>query len=270
MYIIEAEEQIPYKFYSRLNDYEDASKLEKLNSKSAILPFVTDNEGRIILAQLARNIELIVSKYPENYVKRCRDINYWLNDKIKKYEEKTGQNISSEALTVFNDIKWKKGGKDVNVCQQNPEPYGTKHVDLMKNLDDYFEIRDNNGCNALKNKNECLKYNEYIRERKEYFSSEINHKCSTPVCNRNNYKINDYCSLNNIDDTFPEINCEVLYKKEFTPVGSIIHRYKRRKYDFKKIIEKVDDDRYSSYHSDTIPADSENKRYYIEYSRPHN
>ncbi|KMZ95992.1 hypothetical protein PVNG_02841 [Plasmodium vivax North Korean] len=212
--VIEAEEQIPYKFYSRLNDYEDASKLEKLNSKSAILPFVTDNEGRIILAQLARNIELIVSKYPENYVKRCRDINYWLNDKIKKYEEKTGQNISSEALTVFNDIKWKKGGKDVNVCQQNPEPYGTKHVDLMKNLDDYFEIRDNNGCNALKNKNECLKYNEYIRERKEYFSSEINHKCSTPVCNRNNYKINDYCSLNNIDDTFPEINCEVLYKKE--------------------------------------------------------
>ncbi|VVA00116.1 PIR protein, partial [Plasmodium vivax] len=62
----------------------------------------------------------------------------------------------------------------------------------------------------------------------------------------------------------------ILFLEKFTPVGSIIHRFRRRKFNLKRNIERDDDDRYSLYHRDTMPADSENKRYYIEYARPHN
>ncbi|CAG9485832.1 unnamed protein product [Plasmodium vivax] len=262
---IDSIKQIPNIFSSRLDEPEKASNLNKLITSiaSSSLSFVQHEENIKLLAQLARNIKLIVSEYPENYVKRCRDINYWFNEKIKTYKVITKEDIYSDSTAVFNDILWPKSNKKI-VCVQNEKPYSPNNAKLMKELDDYCEIRDNNGCNALKNKNECLKYNSYISGKKKYFSSQIKNICSPPNCNEKDYKIDANCTLNDFDLTFPEINCE------FTPVGSIIHRFRRRKYDLKRNIERVDDDRYSSYHSDTMPTDSENKSYYIEYARPHN
>ncbi|VUZ99332.1 PIR protein [Plasmodium vivax] len=306
---IDEDEQTPRKFYSRLEEHEEASNFIKYVSSEAILSAVDHKETKNFLAQLARNIKLIISEYPENHVKRCRDINYWMNQKIRTPENsRLADDLKSSFYFVFNDIKWNKGKlKGIKVCDREKNLYPSANAKLMKELDDYCEIRDNNGCNVLKNKKECLKYNSYINGMKKHFTSQINEKCSAPDCNKDNYKIDDYCSLNNIDDTFREINCDALYKKDeiqqpihtikerspleigffiivsfilfylfilflekFTPVGSIIHRFRRRKYDLKRNIERVDDDRYSLYHSDKMPSDSENKRYYIEYARPDN
>ncbi|CAG9485740.1 unnamed protein product [Plasmodium vivax] len=260
---INEEEQIPNKFYKRLDSPADISIFYNLRSYSTSLLFVSLDESKKILAQLARNIKLIISEYSGNHEKRCRDINYWMNKKIEASDVNIEKQISSESTAVFNEIEWNKEGKVVRVCKRE-DPYENKPAEIMKKLDDYCEIRDNNRYNVLKNKTECLKYNRYIKERKEHFSSLTKVTCNIPGCKKYDYTIDDNCSLNNMEDTFPEINCE------FTPVGSIIHRFKRRKYYLKRNIERVDDDRYSLYNSDTIPADSENKSYYIEYARPHN
>ncbi|KMZ95999.1 hypothetical protein PVNG_02848 [Plasmodium vivax North Korean] len=215
LYMIDSIKQIPNIFSSRLDEPEKASNLNKLITSiaSSSLSFVQHEENIKLLAQLARNIKLIVSEYPENYVKRCRDINYWFNEKIKTYKVITKEDIYSDSTAVFNDILWPKSNKKI-VCVQNEKPYSPNNAKLMKELDDYCEIRDNNGCNALKNKNECLKYNSYISGKKKYFSSQIKNICSPPNCNEKDYKIDANCTLNDFDLTFPEINCEVLYKKE--------------------------------------------------------
>ncbi|CAI7722593.1 hypothetical protein PVPAM_130009500 [Plasmodium vivax] len=304
---INEHEQIPHKFYNRLDVPEKASNLKVLIPSASALVFVTRDECIENLAQLARNIKLIISEYPENYVKRCRDINYWFKEKIKTCKDKTGEDMSPDSTTVFNDIKWFRGGKKIIVCPKKLEPDRIKHVDLKKDLDDYCEIRDSVRCNIFKDSMECLKHNTYIKKKKQYFSSKMKGICSGPQCSWDDYTIDDNCTLNNMDNTFREINCEELYKKEvlqepvpatkerspleigffiivsfilfylfilflekFTPVVSIIHRFKRRKYDLKRNIERENHDSYSPYHSDTMPADSENKRYYIEYGRPQN
>ncbi|CAG9475300.1 unnamed protein product [Plasmodium vivax] len=301
---INDKEPLPHKFYDRLDTRQVTSILDSLKSISAYKTLIKYEESRLILAMLARNLKLIITHYPENREKRCRDVNHWINKELSKHESK--EKISDYVLAIFNDIKWPTV-IDEKVCEKKEDPYSSENPKLMKELDDYCEIRDTNGCNVLKNKNQCLKFNSYISGKKEYFFSKIKDICRTPDCKKNNYTIDDNCSLDNMDDTFREINCDVLYKKlesqepapiikerspleigffiivsfilfylfilfleKFTPVGSIIHRFKRRKYDLKRNIEKEDDDRYTLYHSDTMPSDSENKRYYIEYGRPHN
>ncbi|SCA60124.1 Plasmodium vivax Vir protein, putative [Plasmodium vivax] len=302
---INENEQISSKFYKRLDNPADISFLNNLRSNSVIFGLVELDEIKNILAKLARNIELIDSEYPENYDKRCRDINYWLNEKIATCKTNYKKDISSEATVVFNDIKWKKrnGGK---VCLRNPYIYSSENAELMKELDDYCEIRDNNKCNILKDNNDCLKCNKYIEEKKQYFTRRMQGIKSQTNCKWDKYTIHCDCTLNNMDHTFPKISCKELSEKEesqefepvrkmyspleigffiivffilfyffilflekFTPVGSIMSRFKRRKYDLKRNIEREADDRYSLYHSDTLPSDSENKSYYIEYARPY-
>ncbi|KMZ96006.1 hypothetical protein PVNG_02855 [Plasmodium vivax North Korean] len=211
---INEDEQIPNKFYNSLDVPEDASNLKKFIPSEATLTFVPDGECRKSIAQLARNIRLIISDYSGNPDKRCRDINYWFSGKIKTCKSNTGKDISSDSTTVFNDITWNKKGEDVKVCKREEDPYKTKPVEIMKKLDDYCEIRDNNRCNILKDKNECIKYNSYVNRKKQYFSDEKKKICDTSDCSRNNYTIDANCTLNNMEDTFREINCDCLYKKD--------------------------------------------------------
>ncbi|CAI7722616.1 Plasmodium vivax Vir protein, putative [Plasmodium vivax] len=307
---IDEKEQIPHIFDSRLDYYADKSILNKLDLRPIFSIFANHDKTKEILAQLARNIELIFSEYPENPEKRCRDINYWMDQKIATPGNKIGEDdLKNACVSVFNEIKWNKGKlTGTVVCGRNENPYSSKNdKKLMKALDDYCEIRDNVRCNVLKNEDACLKYNIYMRDKKEKFTMEMKLICDSPGCSWNSYSFGENCALDKMDDTFREINCEALYKKadtkeplpvekerspleigffiivsfilfyllilfleKFTPVGSIIHRFKRRKYNLKRNIERVDDDRYSLYHPDTLPADSENKRYYIEYCRPNN
>ncbi|CAI7722621.1 PIR protein [Plasmodium vivax] len=304
---IKDEEQIPYKFYSRLDDPASISILDNLGLSQAYLSFVKHRESKEILAQLARNIKLIISDYYENPEKRCRDINYWMNEKIRTCEAKIVGEISSESTGVFNYVKWNKIGKDPIVCKRKQDPYKTNNVEIMKKLDDYCEIRDNIRWDIFKNYDECLRYNRYIKQKKKVFTSVVQGICRDNECTLKDYKIGDNCTLERMDDTFREINCNALYEKaqiqealpvikerspleigffiivsfilfylfilfleKFTPVGSIISRFRRRKYYLKRNFDSVDDDRYSLYHSEGMPADSENKRYYIEYAKPHN
>ncbi|KMZ91112.1 hypothetical protein PVMG_04884 [Plasmodium vivax Mauritania I] len=211
---INEDEQIPHKFDMLLDKHEDVSNLQSLIQSSATLTFVSNEECKKNLAQLARNIRLIIFEYSGNPEKRCRDINYWMNDKIKTCNEKHQVNISTEAKIVFNDIKWKKGDEYDIVCKREVDPYKSKSVEIMKKLDDYCEIRDNNRCNILKDKNECIKYNSYVNRKKQYFSDEKKKICDTSDCSRNNYTIDANCTLNNMEDTFREINCDCLYKKD--------------------------------------------------------
>ncbi|CAG9485826.1 unnamed protein product [Plasmodium vivax] len=302
---INEDEQIPNKFNSRLDESQNESILKSIATYNSVFMFEDNNEIKDILAKLIRNVRLITSEYSGNPKKRCRDVNYWFNKKIKEVNPDKINSYSNDAITLVNEVKWNTGKKN-QVCKIEA-PYKNEIVEIMKKLDDYCEIRDNNGCSVLKNKNECLKYNEYIKERKEYFSSSIKVPCNGSDCKKNDYTIDASCTLNDMDLTFPEINCDTLYKKteikepvptikerspleigffiivsfilfylfilfldKFTPVGSIISRFRRRKYDLKRNFDRMDDDRYSLYHSEKIPSDSENKRYYIEYARPDN
>ncbi|VUZ99354.1 PIR protein, partial [Plasmodium vivax] len=211
---INQSEQISHKFYSRLDKDENISILKTLRSAGSINSLVSNNEIIHTLAKLARNINLIISEYPENHEKRCREVNHWLNEKIKTLESnKRGSDLNTFGTSVINDVNHNYKGKTTIVCIRENQPYKTDHAEIMKELDDYCEIRDNNGRNVLKNINECLNYNNYIKSKKEYFTSQINEKCNTHNCKRSDYKIDDYCTLDKMDDTFREINCDVLYKK---------------------------------------------------------
>ncbi|CAG9485817.1 unnamed protein product [Plasmodium vivax] len=280
---IDENEQTPKIFENRMNEPEDESKWSDLIAYKAYRQFINDEAKKKVLDKLARNIKLIKSEYSGSRKKRCRDVNHWINEKIKTLENnKSERDLKDTSYTIFNEIKWNGENKD-KVCNRDEEPYPNKDVDLMKELDDYCEIRDNNLCNVLKDKNECSKYNSYVNRKKQYFSDEKNQICDTSDCSKINYTIDANCTLNNMDNTFRKINCDCLYKteelkkiydtiKERSPleIGSIISRFRRIKYDFKRNFEREDDDRYSLYHSEKIPADSENKHYYIEYARPHN
>ncbi|CAG9485717.1 unnamed protein product [Plasmodium vivax] len=286
---IDEKKELPHEFYSRLNEPENASEWHDLITYRVIRKTIDDVKIEQILDKLARNIKLIKYGYSENHKKRCRDVNHWFNEQIKTYKGKNRTSILSDATSVFNDIKW-NSGKEERVCVINEKPYSSENADLMKELDDYCEIRDKNKCNILKDNNECLKCNKYIKEKKQYFTNKMQGIRSQSNCKWDKYTIDCTCTLNDMDRTFPEISCKGLSEKEelqeilpvikqyspleigffFTPVGSIISRFRRRKYDIKRNIKKMDDDRYSLYDSDTMPEDSENKRYYIEYAWPHN
>ncbi|VUZ99321.1 PIR protein [Plasmodium vivax] len=297
--VIDESKQIPNIFNEELNKYQETKILDDLVNYKYVSEWVDKQEIKEILAMLARNIRLIISRYSKNPDKRCRDVNHWINEKIESYRVKNSDNISGYATAVFNDIKWPPLNNE-RVCVKKEKLYSAENAKLMKKLDDYCEIRDDNGCNKLKDKNHCIKCNKYIQKKKEEFTTDMESTCPKRNCEWGKYTFACRCTLNDMDITFPELYCDTLFKEpeikkhslleigffvivtfllfyfftlfleKFTPVGSIMSRFKRRKYDLKKIIERGDDDRYSLYHSDRMPADSENKRYYIEYARPHN
>ncbi|SCA59613.1 VIR protein [Plasmodium vivax] len=306
---IEENKQIPKIFYDELDKPEPLSNFRSSNAYRTIIVWGINSDMEEILAKLLRNVRIIKSKYSGNHKKRCRDVNHWFKGKIKSYEPSKKKDISDHATAVFNEVKWNTLYNNI-VCKNDQEhPYEDDHDEIMKKLDDYCEIRDNIQCSVLINEAECLKYNKYIMKKKEELTSEMQRICrGDNYCKLKDYTIGNNCTFNNVDNTFSKINCEGLYKTEklkktydtikerspleigffiivsfilfylfilflekFTPVGSIIHRFRRRKYNLKRNIERVDDDdRYSLYHSDKMSADSENKRYLIDYARTHN
>ncbi|SCO74569.1 hypothetical protein PVC01_130005300 [Plasmodium vivax] len=165
---IKDEEQKAYKFYNELDNDQGISILDDLKSYSAIRSWITKNESKLILAKLVRNINLIISDYPENPKKRCREINYWMNEQIKKCNNKCETSLSSDSSTVFNDIKWNRVNNDI-VCKRETVPYPTKDIDLMKELDNYCEFRNNLRCDKFQYEEELLKYNTYIKEKRQHF-----------------------------------------------------------------------------------------------------
>ncbi|CAG9485456.1 unnamed protein product [Plasmodium vivax] len=305
---IKDEDQISYIFNKKLDEFADISKLDELKSKTNITFFLNHVESEKILAKLVRNIKLIISEYSGNHKKRCRDVNHWINEEMSKYESTNpSENISSSVLGVFNDIPWNTAKPKETVCERKPNVYHHKAEAIMKKLDDYCESRDNLRCDIFKNNEECLRYNRYIKRNREYFSSQLHTICNTYGCKINGYKIDDTCSLDKMDVTFREINCEALYKKEelqkplsivkerssveigffivvslilfyffitfldkFTPIGNKLRSCGKRKYAIKRNLGRMDEDYYSQYYSDEIPVRSENKPYIIEYARPQN
>ncbi|KMZ95996.1 hypothetical protein PVNG_02845 [Plasmodium vivax North Korean] len=210
---IDETKQIPYKFSNILDNPESVEKLKTLETSTAILLLATHNKSRELLAKLARNIELIFPNYRENYHKRCKDINYWLDKKIPEYEAISKEKISSVATMVFNVIKWPKE-KGNQVCFRREKPYSSENDELMKELDDYCEIRDKNGCNILINNKDCLKCNNYIKKMKQHFTSKMQGISSQTDCKWDKYTINCKCTLNDMDSTFPKISCKGLSEAE--------------------------------------------------------
>ncbi|KMZ83542.1 hypothetical protein PVMG_04874 [Plasmodium vivax Mauritania I] len=208
------DDQIPRKFYNRLDNSEGILNYYDLIAYPSVRNVLDHEVNKTILDKLARNIKLIISEYSGNHVKRCRDINYWMDEKINEQANTPPQKeLKRYCITVFNDVKWNKG-KGPLVCGRTENPYSTEYAKLKKELDDYCEIRDNNRCNVLIDKNKCLKYNAYIKEKKQYFTSEMQDKCrATSGCSLKDYKSGDKCTLNKMDDTFREINCDALYKE---------------------------------------------------------
>ncbi|KMZ83547.1 hypothetical protein PVBG_00627 [Plasmodium vivax Brazil I] len=214
-YIINIDEskQIPNIFSSILDVPDPISNLFKLRSYSGIKTLIDHDESRQILANLARNIKLIITDYSGNPEKRCRDINYWMNEKITTQKLKIpGDDLKNSCVSVFNDIKLPTA-TDVRVCVRNPNVYSSEKAKLMKDLDDYCEIRDIHKCNAVTNKNQCIKCNNYIKKKKEEFTRNMEGICSKPNCKLDKYTIACRCTLNDMDLTFPVKNCDELYKE---------------------------------------------------------
>ncbi|SBS95453.1 PIR Superfamily Protein [Plasmodium ovale curtisi] len=202
---VKEEDQTPHKFDNELNNMADESSLKKLTIYNVIQALDPGPTAKIILAKSYRNIELIRTKYFDNATKRCRDVNYWFDKEIENREsEEDYKNISHCAITLFNDIQWKKVDNDI-ICKRQRSNYPTELNDLRKKLDDFCEIRDDLRCTMLKSFNDCLQYNNYIEKKKKYFSRETN------LCNDNACEIDANCTLNNIDITFPSINCYELH-----------------------------------------------------------
>ncbi|SBS94800.1 PIR Superfamily Protein [Plasmodium ovale curtisi] len=294
---IREKDQVPHIFYNELNLVADVSSLEKLTIYSVIQAFEPGHTAKIILAKSLRNIELIRTKYFDNATKRCRDVNYWFDKETENLEsEKERKSISGCAFALFNSIKWNKQDS-YGICKREKSMHTTDERELRKNLDDFCEIRNNLRCTMLKSFNDCLQYNNYIEKKKKYFSRETN------LCNDNACEIDANCTLNNIDITFPSINCYELHnvKKEdqkesieanyssleigfflilsflalflislflfkMTPLGSLIRNYLIRKNIIKKKMNEEEYDELFQYSFNSEPPDSGNRGYYVDYT----
>ncbi|KMZ95995.1 hypothetical protein PVNG_02844 [Plasmodium vivax North Korean] len=196
---IDEDEQIPHKFYKRLDNREGTKDFQNLKSYTSINLWTTHEENKEILAKLERNIELIISEYSGNPKKRCRDINYWLDQKIIEENKDHRKELNTSCISVFNEIKWNKGKRD-RICGREENPYSSEHAKLKKDLDDYCEIRDNIRCIVLKDKNECLKYNGYIRKKKQDFTRALQGICGNNDCRMKVYSREYNYNLENIID----------------------------------------------------------------------
>ncbi|KMZ91088.1 hypothetical protein PVMG_04860 [Plasmodium vivax Mauritania I] len=211
---IDEDKQIPKKFYSRLDAAEDPSKWQDLTTYPALRSSIGNEEEKNILDKLARNIKIIITEYSGNTKKRCRDVNHWINEKIKTLEgKKLGSDVRPYSYSVFNDVKW-NGINSEKVCDRDDKLYSSLNAELMKELDDYCEIRDNNGCNISIDNNDCLKCNKYVNKKKQEFTRKMQCICDKTNCIWKDYTINANCTLNNMNLTFPEINCKGLSKEE--------------------------------------------------------
>ncbi|SBS91596.1 PIR Superfamily Protein [Plasmodium ovale curtisi] len=145
--------------------------------------------------------------------------------------------------------------------------------------------------------NECLKYNDYIQKKKNDFLGETN------ICNGSTCEIDANCTLNNMDITFPNINCHELHNvqkedqkepiatnystleigfflilsflaffliflflSKMTPLGSLIRNYLIRKNIIKKKINEEEYDELFQYSFNSEPPDSGNRGYYVDYT----
>ncbi|SBT56987.1 PIR Superfamily Protein [Plasmodium ovale wallikeri] len=294
---IREKDQTPHKFDNELNNTADESSLQNLSVYGVIQALDPGPAAISLLAKSLQNIELIRTKYSDSAPKRCRDVNYWFDKEIENREsEKEYRNISSCAITLFNDIQWKKVNNDI-ICKRVKSTYSTKLNDLRKKLDDFCEIRDNLRCTMLKGFDDCLQYTNYIEKKKKEFSLETN------LCKENNCKIDKKCTLDNIDVTFPNINCHALYNMQkkvhnelvatkyssleigfflilsffaiflillfiskMTPLGSLIRNYLIRINIIKKKMNEEEYDELLQYSFDSQPSDSVRREYYIDYT----
>ncbi|SBT83067.1 PIR protein [Plasmodium ovale] len=297
---ITEENLAPQKFYSLLNLDEDESILKTLKSHIAITAFLDDVKTKKILSKIVRNIRLIDSHYSDSREKRCKVLNYWVDDQINEYEKNPGQesirSLKQYIDSVFNDI-FLKEPKYENVCTRQENVYGSTQKELKKELDEFCENRESLKCNIWKGDNECSEYNNYIREKKQSFTEK------KTICQRNDCHINDNCTLINLDLTFREINCSGLYDKEkletmeytkskytsleigffiivslllffcvylflskFTNIGSMIRNQLRKKNIISKNMETEDYEESLGFSSNSVPINSNDRSYYIEYN----
>ncbi|SBT58319.1 PIR Superfamily Protein [Plasmodium ovale wallikeri] len=293
---IKEEEQKPSIFYNELDKTTDPSRLNGLNARVVIDLLCSNSPVKTLLAKIHRNIELIRTHYSDSTKKRCRDVNYWTNENIDKISSNPKINDVNICLTtLFNEIKWKREDKN-GICKRESSKYPTNINNLRKKLDDFCEIRDNLRCTMLISFNECLKYNNYIQKKRDDFLGKTN------ICEGNSCIIDDKCSLNNMDITFPSINCNelhnvkedlkesitrnyssleigfflilsflaifliLLFISKMTPLGSLIRNYLIRSNIIKKKMNEEEYDELLQYSFDSQPSDSVRREYYVDYT----
>ncbi|SBS95078.1 PIR Superfamily Protein [Plasmodium ovale curtisi] len=295
---IKDDEQIPFKFYKELEEKSNIPTLNGLSATNSIINLFCDYTSvKTLLAKSLRNIELIRKKYSNSATKRCRDVNYWTDENIEKNSSNAEfKDVDICLTTLFNEIKWNK--EDLNgICKRETSTYSSEIKKLRKYLDDFCEIRNNLRCTMLEEFKECLKYNSYIEKKKNEFLVK------THLCKDNSCVINKKCSLNNIDVTFPSINCYELHNmnredqkehittnyssleigfflilsflalilislllSKMTPLGSLIRNYLIRKNIIKKKINEEVYDELFQYSFNSEPPDSGSRGYYVDYT----
>ncbi|SBT58054.1 PIR Superfamily Protein [Plasmodium ovale wallikeri] len=294
---IREKDQTPHKFDNELNNTADESSLQNLSVYGVIQALDPGPAARTFLAKSLRNIELIRTQYSGSAEKRCRDVNFWTDENIERNISNTELNDVTICLTaIFNAVKWKTQDEN-GICKRVTSNYSPDIKKLRKDLDDFCEIRDELRCTMLKSFSDCLQYNSYIEKKKKYFSLETN------LCKDNSCEIDNKCTLNNIDITFPSINCHelhnmqkkiqkepvatkyssleigfflilsflaifliLLFLSKMTPLGSLIRNYLIRRNIIKKKINEEEYDELFQYSFDSEPADSGSRVYNIDYT----
>ncbi|SBT55006.1 PIR Superfamily Protein [Plasmodium ovale wallikeri] len=295
---IKDDEQTPSKFYSELEEASDISTLDALSTtKSTIISYCYNESARKLLAKSLRNIELIRKKYSNSATKRCRDVNYWADENIEKNSSNPDFNDVNICLTaLFNEVKW-NAQEEKGICKREKSIHTTHERELRKNLDDFCEIRNNLRCTMLEGFNECLMYNNYIQKKKVHFFGKKN------LCKENNCKIDEKCTLLDMDITFPSINCHelhnvqkedqketvaakyssleigfflilsflaifliLLFVSKMTPLGPLIRNYLSKKNIIKRKMNEEEYDELLQYSFDSQPSDSVRRGYYVDYT----
>ncbi|SBT59563.1 PIR Superfamily Protein [Plasmodium ovale wallikeri] len=143
--------------------------------------------------------------------KRCRDLNYMVNyvkNKMSILDRSWGSQVkfTDNLISKINTNFSKKGSLDFS----RRDNFITDDIDTKKKLDDYCEHRDYIREKIIKDKNvnTCSIFLNYINEKKEYFLDK-GMKCKGSEDNDIPCHINDDCSMQNIDKTFPTINCDI-------------------------------------------------------------
>ncbi|SBT56337.1 PIR Superfamily Protein [Plasmodium ovale wallikeri] len=294
---IKEDKQTPSKFYKELDAETNISRLDGLNTRSIINALCSNSAVKTLLAKSHRNIELIRTKYSGSAAKRCRDVNFWTDENIERNISNTEFNDVNYCLTtLFNEVKWNTQNPN-GICKREKSTYSSEIRILRKNLDDFCEIRNNLRCTMLEGFNECLKYNHYIQKKKNDFLVKKN------LCENSSCKIDENCTLTDMDTTFPNINCHELHNvnkenqkepittnyssleigfflilsflaffliflflSKMTPLGSLIRNYLIRKNIIKKKMNEEEYDELFQDSFDSEPPDSVRRGYYVDYT----
>ncbi|SBS89410.1 PIR Superfamily Protein [Plasmodium ovale curtisi] len=200
-----------YKEFDSKENLPDYTSLPGINKFTGKI----NDRGKQLGAQLIRNYKSVLPKYKDySFNKCCRYLNTWLEEKINTYSSETENIGYIMYIRVFVNGIWEDmltSYPNINCARQEPIT-APRITEENKNIEDellnvcdiseYYKEK----ADIHNNFNKCSQYHEYFNNRKDYLSKKCTkHKTGDKYiypCH-----ISDNCTMNNMNEIFPLINC---------------------------------------------------------------